>query len=124
MVVAAEDGVDELSISSRTRVIEVADGGTTEWFVEPGEFGLEEAELEEVAGGTPEENAAASRAVLEGEHGARRDLVLLNAGAAIYVGGVAADLAEGVAKAAAAVDSGAAREVLERLIATTAELAD
>jgi anthranilate phosphoribosyltransferase len=124
MVVAAEDGLDELSISSRTRVIEVVDGGTTEWFVEPGEFGLEEAELEEVSGGTPEENAAASRAVLEGEAGPRRDLVLLNAGAAIYVGGVAADLAEGVAKAAAAVDSGAARQVLERLIATTAELAD
>jgi anthranilate phosphoribosyltransferase len=124
MVVAAEDGLDELSISSRTRVIEVVDGGTTEWFVEPGEFGLEEAELKEVSGGTPEENAAASRAVLEGEAGPGRDLVLLNAGAAIYVGGVAADLAEGVAKAAAAVDSGAARQVLERLIATTAELAD
>jgi anthranilate phosphoribosyltransferase len=61
---------------------------------------------------------------LEGEPGARRDLVLLNAGAAIYVGGVAADLAEGVAKAAGAIDSGAAREVLERLIAATAELAD
>jgi anthranilate phosphoribosyltransferase len=124
MVVAAEDGVDELSISARTRVIEVADGGTSEWFVEPGELGLEEAELEDVAGGAPEENAAASRAVLEGERGARRDLVLLNAGAAIYVGGIAADLGEGVAKAAAAIDSGAAREVLERLVATTAELAD
>jgi anthranilate phosphoribosyltransferase len=124
MVVAADDGVDELSISARTRVIEVADGGTREWFVEPGEFGLAEAELEDVAGGTPEENATASRAVLEGEQGARRDLVLLNAGAAIYVGGVAADLAEGIGKAAAAIDSGTAREVLERLIATTAELAD
>ncbi len=124
MVVTAEDGVDELSISARTRVVEVADGGTTEWFVEPGELGLEEAELEDVAGGAPEENAAASRAVLEGEQGARRDLVLLNAGAAIYVGGAAADLAEGVANAAAAIDSGAAQKVLERLIATTAELAD
>ena len=69
MVVAAEDGLDELSISARTRVIEVADGGTEEWFVEPGEFGLDEAELEQVAGGSPEENAAASRAVLEGEAG-------------------------------------------------------
>ena len=66
MVVAAEDGVDELSISARTRVIEVADGGTREWFVEPGEFGLAEAELDEVAGGSPEENAAAARAVLAG----------------------------------------------------------
>ena len=58
LVVAAEDGLDELSLSSRTRVIEVADGGTAEWFVEPGQFGLAPAELERVAGGTPEENAA------------------------------------------------------------------
>ena len=100
MVVAAEDGVDEISISSRTRVIEVADGRTEEHYVEPGDFGFAEAELEDVAGGTPEENAAASRAVLEGESGPRRDLVLLNAGAAIYVGGAAASLAEGVEKAA------------------------
>jgi anthranilate phosphoribosyltransferase len=124
MVVAAEDGVDELSISARTRVIEVAEGRTAEWFVEPGEFGLAEAELADVAGGSPEENAAAARAVLAGERGPRRDLVLLNAGAAIYVGGGAADLAEGVEKAAAAVDDGAGRELLDRLVATTAGLAD
>jgi anthranilate phosphoribosyltransferase len=123
MVVAAEDGVDELSISSRTRVIEVVDGGTEEWFVEPGDFGLAAAELEEVAGGTPEENAAAVQAVLEGEQGPRRDLAVLNAGAAIYVGGLAAGLGDGVEKAAAALDSGAARELLDRLIATTGELA-
>jgi anthranilate phosphoribosyltransferase len=124
MVVAAEDGLDELSISARTRVIEVAGGGTTEWFVEPGELGLEEAELEDVAGGTPEENAAASRAVLEGEKGARRDLVLLNAGAAIYVGGQAGDLEEGVEKAAEAVDSGATLRLLDTLITATAEVSD
>ena len=62
--------------------------------------------------------------MLEGESGPRRDLVLLNAGAAIYVGGRAADLAGGIEKAAAAIDSGAAREILDRLIATTARLAD
>jgi anthranilate phosphoribosyltransferase len=124
MVVAAEDGVDELSVSARTRVVEVAGGGTREWFVEPGEFGLGEAELEEVAGGTPEENAAASRAVLAGEKGPRRDLVLLNAGAAIYVGGRAESLAEGVEKAAESIDSGEAGRLLDRLIAATAALAD
>ena len=124
LVVAAEDGLDELSISSRTRVVEVAEGRTEEWFVEPGELGLAEADLSEVAGGSPEENAAASRAVLEGERGPRRDLVLLNAGAAIYAGGRAGSLAEGVEKATAAVDSGAARELLERLIAATAALGD
>jgi anthranilate phosphoribosyltransferase len=124
MVVAAEDGVDELSLSARTRVIEVADGHTEEWFVEPGEFGLEPAELTDVAGGSPEENAAAARAVLAGGRGPRRDLVLLNAGAAIYVGGRAASLAEGVELAAAAIDDGSARELLDRLAATTAALAD
>jgi anthranilate phosphoribosyltransferase len=122
MVVTAEDGVDELSISARTRVIEVVEGHTREWFVEPGEFGLGAADLERVAGGSPEENAAASRAVLAGESDARRDLVVLNAGAAIYVGGLADSLGEGVEKAAAAIDSGAAAELLERLIATTARL--
>jgi anthranilate phosphoribosyltransferase len=123
MVVAAEDGVDELSLSARTRVIEVAEGHTEEWFVEPGEFGLARAELADVAGGSPEENAAASRAVLAGERGPRHDLVLLNAGAAIYVGGRAASLGEGVEKATQAVDDGAGRELLERLIETTVRLA-
>jgi anthranilate phosphoribosyltransferase len=124
LVVAAEDGLDELSISSRTRVIEVADGRTEEWFVEPGELGLAEADLSEVAGGSPEDNAAASRAVLRGERGPGRDLVLLNAGAAIYVGGRAGSLGEGVEKATAAVDGGAARDLLERLVATTTALGD
>lgn len=123
MVVSSEDGVDELSTSARTRVIEVADGRTGEWFVEPGEFGLRPSQLEQVAGGSPEENAAVTRAVLTGEHGPRRDLVLLNAGAAIYVGGLAATLGEGVEKAAIAIDGGAARELLDRLVATTTELA-
>jgi anthranilate phosphoribosyltransferase len=119
LVVTAEDGVDELSISARTRVIEVAEGRTEEWFVEPGQLGLERAELGQVAGGSPEENAAASRAVLEGEPGARRDLVLLNASAAIYVGGRAMDLSDGIEKAAEAIDSGAASELLARLVMTT-----
>jgi anthranilate phosphoribosyltransferase len=114
MVVTAEDGVDELSISARTRVIEVAGERTEEWFAEPGEHGLAASELEEVAG--------TSRRVLEGGDGPRRDLVLLNAGAAIYVGGLAADLGEGVEKARAAIDSGAARDLLDRLIVTTTRL--
>jgi anthranilate phosphoribosyltransferase len=122
LVVTAEDGVDEISTTARTRVIEVADGRTSEWFVEPGAFGLSASELEQVAGGSPDQNAAASRAVLAGEQGPRRDLVLINAAAAIYVGGLAADLGEGVEKAAAAVDSGAAAGMLDRLVATTASL--
>jgi anthranilate phosphoribosyltransferase len=120
MVVAAEDGLDEISLSSPTRVIEVSDGGTAEWFVEPGQLGLAPADLSAVAGGTPEENAAVTRAVLAGEPGPRRDIVLLNAAAAIYLGGLAADLGQGLAKAAEAIDSGAAAGVLDRLIAATA----
>lgn len=119
MVVSSEDGVDELSISARTRVIEVRDGRTEEHFVEASDLGLSQADLSEVAGGTPEQNAAVSRAVLEGESGARRDLVLLNAGAAIYLGDGAGTLAAGVEKAGATIDSGAAAELLGRLIEAT-----
>jgi anthranilate phosphoribosyltransferase len=119
MVVAAEDGVDELSVSARTRVIEVRDGRTEEHYVDPGDFGLATADLSEVAGGTPEQNAVASRGVLAGELGPRRDLVVLNAGAAIYVGDGAETLAAGVEKAGAAIDSGAAAALLGRLIEAT-----
>jgi anthranilate phosphoribosyltransferase len=76
--------------------------------------------VEEIAGGTPEENAARAREVLEGAKGPHRDVSVLNAGAAVYVGGLADDLAQGIAKAEAALDSGAAREVLERLVKQTA----
>jgi anthranilate phosphoribosyltransferase len=119
LVVSAEDGVDELALSAPTRVIEVAGGRTAEWFVKPGQYGLAPLELAEIAGGTPDENAAVTRAVLGGEAGPHRDIVLLNAAAAIYVGGLAADLEEGVAKAGASIDSGAAADVLDRLIAAT-----
>jgi len=120
MVVSAEDGLDELSIASRTRVIEVDEGRTAEHYVEPADLGLSGASLEEVAGGAPAENAAASRAVLGGEPGPRRDLVLLNAGAAIYVGGRAESLSDGVARAAETIDSGAGKDLLDRLIAASA----
>jgi anthranilate phosphoribosyltransferase len=124
LVVAAEDGLDELSLASRTRVIEVAGGSTEEWFVEPGQFGLAPAELEDVAGGTPQQNAAATRAIFDGVMGPKRDLALLNAGAAIYVGGGAESLESGVAAAAEAVDSGAAKALLERLVAATRAAGD
>ena len=122
LVVSAEDGMDELSTASRTRVIEVRDGRTEEWFVSAPDLGLPEAALEDLAGGDPAENAAAVRSVLAGESGPRRDLVLLNAAAAIYAGGAAADLAEGLGQAAEAVDSGAAVRVLDRLVAETGRL--
>jgi anthranilate phosphoribosyltransferase len=122
LVVSADDGIDELSVGSRTRVIEVVDGGTEEWFVNAAEFGLEEAPLSAIAGGEPADNAAVVRRVLEGEAGPARDVSALNAGAAIYVAGGAPDLAGGIAKATEAIDSGAAFDVLGRLIARSREL--
>jgi anthranilate phosphoribosyltransferase len=123
LVVSAEDGVDELSLSAPTRVIEVFEGRTAEWFAEPGQYGLAPLGLEEIKGGTPAENAAATTAVLAGQPGPHRDIVLLNAAAAIYVGGLAADLEDGVGKAAAVVDSGEGAALLERLIAATGRAA-
>jgi anthranilate phosphoribosyltransferase len=96
--------------------VEVVDGRTEEWFVHPEELGLDRAPLESLAGGSPEENAAVTRRVLAGEHGPARDVALLNAGAAIYTGGGSSDLAQGIASAEAAIDSGSASELLERLI--------
>src|ERR1700710_561487 len=119
LVVSAEDGVDEFALSATTRVIEVFEGRTAEWYVEPGQYGLAPLELSEIAGGTPAENAEATRGVLAGRPGPHRDIVLLNAAAAIYVGGLATDLEDGVGKAASVVDSGAAAGVLDRLIAAT-----
>jgi anthranilate phosphoribosyltransferase len=115
LVVSGEDGLDELTIAGRTRVIELRDGGTSEWFAEPGDVGLVEAPLEDVAGGDPADNAAVVRAVLAGEPGPARDISLLNAGAAIYVGGGAHDLTAGVEAARRAVDGGDAARVLEAL---------
>jgi anthranilate phosphoribosyltransferase len=122
LVVSADDGIDELSLASRTRVIEVADGGTEEWFVEAADVGLESAPLDAIPGGEPADNAAVARSVLDGEAGPPRDVSVLNAGAAIFVAGGAADLKEGVAKAGEAIDSGAARDVLVRLVARSREL--
>jgi anthranilate phosphoribosyltransferase len=124
LVVSSEDGVDELGISARTRVIEVEDGTTEEWFAEPEDLGLRRAPLAAVAGGSPEENAEVARAVLAGEEGPARDLVLLNAGAAVFASGEADDLASGVHGARQAIDSGAARGVLDRLVELSDELAN
>lgn len=121
LVVAGDDGLDEISISGPSRMIEVLDGGTREIIVEPEEFGIERADLSTVAGGTPAENADATRAVLEGERSSRRDLVLLNAAAAIYVGGEVEDFGAGVEAARESIDSGKAAGVLSRLVSFTAD---
>jgi anthranilate phosphoribosyltransferase len=124
LVVRAEDGVDEIGLGGRTRVIEVMDRRTEEWFVEPQDLGLDLADPGEITGGTPEANAATVTRILAGENGPPRDVVLLNAGAAIAVGGLASDLAAGVEVARESIDSGSARDVLGRLVEMTGELAD
>jgi anthranilate phosphoribosyltransferase len=123
LVVRAGDGVDEIGLEGPTRVIEVKDGTTEEWFADPESLGLQRSGLEEIQGGTPEENAATVTRVLEGEAGPARDVVVLNAGAAILVGGGAPDLPEGMTLASEAIDSGAARGVLVRLVEISGELA-
>ncbi len=123
LVVAAEDGLDELTISGASRVIEVRNGRTEEWYLSADEVGLAESPLETIAGGEPADNAAITRAVLAGERGPHRDVALLNAGAAIYVAGEADGIDAGVQLATAAVDGGVAAEMLERLVVLSAELA-
>src|SRR5436189_4780099 len=92
LVVCADDGTDEIAVTDRTRIVEVRQGRTEEWFLEPEELGLARAELGAIAGGSPADNAATVTRVLEGADGAARDVVLLNAGAAIVAGGGAEDL--------------------------------
>ena len=108
LVVSGDDGLDEISISGPTRVIRVDEGKTEELIVTPEDFGMEPASLEDVVGGTPQENAVATLAVFDGERSARRDLVLLNAAAAIYTSGMVDDLAAGVVAAADSIDSSSA----------------
>jgi anthranilate phosphoribosyltransferase len=122
LVVRAEDGIDEISVGERTRVIEVANGGTEEWFLAPEEVGIERAGIERIAGGSPEENAAVVNRVLGGEEGPARDVVLLNAAAAIAAG-TDADVPAGLKRARESVDTGAARDVLARLVELSTELA-
>jgi anthranilate phosphoribosyltransferase len=123
LLVSSEDGLDELSISAATRVVEVRGERLERYSVSPADVGLPRSELAEIPGGDPEQNAATARSILSGQPGPSRDLAALNAGAAIYVGAGAASLEEGVRRAEQAIDSGAALEALERFVARTQELA-
>jgi anthranilate phosphoribosyltransferase len=123
LIVSGEDGLDELSVSAPTRVVELRDGEIQSFTLTPEEAGLERASSESLAQGDPDENAEVARAVLSGKRqGVERSLVQLNAGAALYVGGVADSIAAGVLKAGEALDSGAAAELLERYVSKTKEL--
>lgn len=124
LVVHSEDGLDEISTTCPTQVVEVlADKGTdVRYEVTPEQFGLERARLEDLRGGDAARNAEIVRGVLAGTPGPALDIVLLNAGAALYIAEAAADIAEGVEAARAAVRSGAARAKLDALVAVTRRL--
>jgi anthranilate phosphoribosyltransferase len=119
MVVHAEDGLDEISIGAPTRVAELRDGEVTVRLIAPEDFGMERADLPSIRVEDAAGSLAMIRSVLQGEAGAARDIVLLNAGAALYVAGVAPSHAEGIEKAREAIDSGAAAEKLQQLVAFT-----
>jgi anthranilate phosphoribosyltransferase len=116
-VVHGAGGIDELSPAGPNLVCEVRDGGVHEREIDPVELGVPRCSPEELRGGSPQENAAAIRAIFAGQNGGRRSAVLLNAAGAIAAAGHARDLAEGLGLAREAVDSGAAGERLEELIA-------
>ena len=114
MVVYGQDKLDEISLSAPTTICEFIDGTYDSFVIAPEDFGLARCKKEDLVGGTPEENAAITRAILSGkERGPKRDTVLLNAGAALYIGGKAASLADGVRLAGELIDSGAAERKLE-----------
>jgi anthranilate phosphoribosyltransferase len=123
LVVSSEDGMDEVSIAGATTALEVTPEGIRSYSITPEDVGLERADHESVAGGTPARNAEIARAVLGGEKGPRRSLVVINAGAALLVAGRVETLAEGARLAEQTIDSGAALDAMERFVATTAELA-
>ena len=121
-VVHGADNLDEISNTGESRVSEVREGLVRTYPVRPEDFGLSRASIKDLAGGDREQNAEVIRAILDGEPGARRDIVLMNAAAALVAGGRARDLKEGVAVAAQSIDSRAARGKLEALIALSRRL--
>ncbi|MBR5181045.1 MAG: anthranilate phosphoribosyltransferase [Clostridiales bacterium] len=117
MVVYGQDKLDELSISAPTSVAELKDGVITKYEITPEKFGLPRGTKDEIVGGTPEENAETTRKILSGEiTGTKRNVVLLNAGCAIYVAGKADSIEDGIKLAAEMIDSGKALETLNKFV--------
>lgn len=118
-VVHGADGLDELSTTGYTKVSECRGASVQTFYVHPADFGLAKATPEALKGGDAQKNAAIVRSVLEGAKGHARDVVLLNAGAALFVAGVTDTVTSGIATAAAAIDNGGAMQVLTRLVAVS-----
>ncbi len=116
MVVYGMDKLDEISLSSETKVCEIKDGWYKTYMIKPEDFGLTRCKKEDLVGGSPEENAQITKDILGGAKGPKRDAVLLNAGASLYIGGKAESFEEGVRLAGEIIDSGKALETLNKVI--------
>lgn len=116
MVVYGQDKLDEISMSAPTKVCEIRDGWFKSFVISPEDFGFERCTKEDLKGGTPKENAQITLSVLNGEKGHKRNAVLMNAGAALYIGGKAESMKDGITLAAKLIDTGKALETLEKLI--------
>ncbi len=116
MVVYGQDKLDEISLSSPTTVCEFKDGWYKTYVITPEQFGLERCQKSDLVGGTPEENAQITLNILKGEKGHKRNAVLMNAGAALYIGGKAESMADGIKLAGEIIDSGKALETLNKFI--------
>ncbi|WP_128894435.1 anthranilate phosphoribosyltransferase [Longirhabdus pacifica] len=121
LVVASEDGLDEISISAPTKVTELRHGEITTYHVTPEHFGLQTHPIEHIKGGNTEENAAIIQSIFAGEQGAKRDILIANAGASLYVSGQASSLLSGAKQAAEIIDQGLAKEKLQQLVQMTKE---
>ncbi len=119
MVVHGLEGLDEISLCGPTKVAELRNGQVSDYILSPEEMGLKKCRLEELRGGSPEECAAILRGILRGEKGPKRDVVLLNSGAALYVSEAVDSIAKGVRLAAESIDSGKAQEKLDQLVRMT-----
>ncbi len=124
MVVYGLDKLDEISLSAPTKICEINDGWYKTYIIEPEDFGFERCTKDDLKGGTPEENAKITRDILSGAKGHKRNAVLLNAGAALYIGGKADSFKDGVKLAAEIIDSGKALETLEKFILVSNEISE
>jgi anthranilate phosphoribosyltransferase len=123
-VVHGADGIDEISTTGYTKVSECRNGSVNTFYLHPADVGLAKTPPDLLRGGDAAENAAIIGRVLDGERGGARDVVLLNAGAALFIAGAAASVRDGIARAAAAIDQGNARATLARMVAVSAEAAE
>ncbi len=122
MVIYGQDCLDEISLSAPTSVCEFQDGWFKRYVIQPEDFGFTRCKKDDIKGGTPEENAAITRAILAGqEQGPKRDIVLLNAGAAIYLGGKAASIADGIGVARSLIANGAGLRKVEEFVKGSAD---